>query len=553
MNVNQYNQMSGRPLTPDEIKTFQIHSMSLGGLVNNAVFENEFDSKKFIVDETVVASETKKRFPNLYNKNNKLDELALNSFLSNQNLKIDDLVKIIDYEIRANIFDKLFFNISYPNKLNNILNKHNNHSRNIDLINFNINDFKLSNLADLDISIKNNKIIDFFNQNINSYINPEKRDLSYILIDQNNYTNQFTPSINQVENYYNKNKNLYLEPEKRDFIQFNFKNVDEASDFKKNISTFKNDQIIKFAKDKNILFNDFTKVSKNEVLEDLANVIFNLQENQISEVVETPLAKHIVIVSDIHLKKQKTIKQARKEISNTLLDVEINSYISDLKNKISQQILDGLSINEIAKDNILNVLIIKRAERLTNDPSKKDLVQSEVISKGFTTNKDFVSDIIDIDNKRSIIVNVDQIEKSKPYELKEVFEEVSKDWLKSLKIKSLEEKIIEISSSSKSIIDISEFTDVKINNLDIQIDSIGYPSSFKNNIFENVLNQISTTIDVDEIFISKVNKISFPETIENEQSLLMTSELRGSFGAEIIKNKNISTNDNLIQALISQY
>jgi hypothetical protein len=33
----------------------------------------------------------------------------------------------------------------------------------------------------------------------------------------------------------------------------------------------------------------------------------------------------------------------------------------------------------------------------------------------------------------------------------------------------------------------------------------------------------------------------------------MLSELRSNFGAEIIKDKNISTNDNLIQALISQY
>jgi len=124
LNVNQYNQMFGRPLTGDEIQTFQIHSMALGQLINNAVFENEFDTKNFIVDETVVASETKKRFPNLYKKNNKLDEMALNSFLSQQNLKIDDLVKIIDYEARSRVFDKLFFEVGYPNKMESILNKY---------------------------------------------------------------------------------------------------------------------------------------------------------------------------------------------------------------------------------------------------------------------------------------------------------------------------------------------------------------------------------------------------------------------------------------------
>ena len=91
MNVSQYSQMFGKPLTSEEIQAFQIHSMALGQLINNAVFENEFDKKKFIIDETVVAAETKKRFPNLYNVNNTLNETALNAFLSQQNLKIEDL------------------------------------------------------------------------------------------------------------------------------------------------------------------------------------------------------------------------------------------------------------------------------------------------------------------------------------------------------------------------------------------------------------------------------------------------------------------------------
>ena len=62
MNINQYSQMFGRQLTSEEIQAFQIHSMALGSLINNAVFENEFDSQNFIIDETVVASETKKDF-----------------------------------------------------------------------------------------------------------------------------------------------------------------------------------------------------------------------------------------------------------------------------------------------------------------------------------------------------------------------------------------------------------------------------------------------------------------------------------------------------------
>ena len=49
---------------------------------------------------------------------------------------------------------------------------------------------------------------------------------------ESDYIDQFKPSNSQIENYYNKNKKLFLQPEKRDFLQFNFKSLDEASEFK---------------------------------------------------------------------------------------------------------------------------------------------------------------------------------------------------------------------------------------------------------------------------------------------------------------------------------
>ena len=553
MNVNQYSQMFGKPLTSEEIQAFQIHSMALGQLVNNAVFENEFDKQQFIVDETVVASETKKRFPNLYNNNNKLNETALNSFLSKQNLKIDDLVKIIDYESRSRVFDKLFFDISYPNKIQKVLDKHNNHIRNINLIQFNIDDFELPNLNDLDISINNTSIDEFFNQNLNSYMVPEKRSISYIVIDPNNFKDQFTPSNTQIENYYNNNKNIFLESERRDFIQFNFKNLEKANEFKKNILALNSSEIIEYANNNKILFNEFSKVSENEVLENLSNAIFNLEKNQVSEVVETALAKHIVVLNNIYPEKQATLNESKQAITDTLLQVEVESFIIDLKNKISQQILDGLSLNEIAIDNSLSIKNLNNTER-NNIQAENDLIKNQVIAKGFASNKDFVSDIEELDVSRSFIVNVDNIENERPYELKEVFEVVSSDWIDSLKIESINTQIDKILEGSKSLEEIANFVKKEILNEDMKLDSNLFPTTVKNTVFTDEINQISLSISNKDIYISQLKQISFPkEETNNAQQISMLSELRSNFGAEIIKNKNISTNDNLIQALISQY
>ena len=553
MNVNQYSQMFGKPLTSEEIQAFQIHSMALGQLVNNAVFENEFDKQQFIVDETVVASETKKRFPNLYNSNNTLNETQLNAFLSQQNLKIDDLVKIIDYEARSRVFDKLFFDISYPNKIQKVLDKHNNHIRNINLIQFNIDDFELPNLNDLDISINNTSIDEFFNQNLNSYMVPEKRSISYIVIDPNNFKDQFTPSNTQIENYYNNNKNIFLEPERRDFIQFNFKDLESANEFKNNILSLDHSEIIDYANNNNILFNEFSKVSENEVLENLSNAIFNLEKNQVSEVIEAALAKHIVVLNNIYPEKQATLNESKQAITDTLLQVEVESFIIDLKNKISQQILDGLSLNEIAIDNSLSIKNLNNAER-NNIQAENDLIKNQVIAKGFASNKDFVSDIEELDDSRSFIVNVDNIENERPNELKEIFEVVSNDWIDSLKIESINTQIDKILEGSKSLEEIANFVKKEILNEDMKLDSNLFPTTVKNTVFTDEINQISLSISNKDIYISQLKQISFPkEETNNAQQISMLSELRSNFGAEIIKNKNISTNDNLIQALISQY
>ena len=553
MNINQYSQMFDRQMTSEEIQTFQIHSMALGSLINNAVFENEFDSQSFIIDETVVASETKKRFPNIYNKNNKLDEIALNSFLKQQRLKIEDLVKIINYETRSNVFDELFLEVKYPNKFQKIINKHNNHSRNINLIKFNINEYELSNIENLDISVNNQKIIDYFNENINSYMDPEKRDVSYILIDKSDYLDQYTPTNSKIENYYNNNKKLFLEPEKRDFLQFNFKSLEEASEFKNKTISFNSENIIKFAEENKITFNKFASVAKDEVLEELSDVIFILKENNISSVVETTLAKHVIIVSKIYPEIQNTIAQSKDKIIETLLEVELNNYILELKNNISQQILDGTLLNEIANINSLTIKSLSRVERAF-DTIKDDLVISEIVTKAFSSNKDFVSDIEDINDNQSIIINVDNIIYEKPYELNQVFERVSDDWVKSLKIKEIESYIDDSISNSKLIKDLSIYFKAETFNVDLKFNSNDFPSTFKNKVFDNDIDKAYFSVSNDDVYIAKTNKVTFPndDNINNED-LELSSELRSFFGAEIVKNKNISTNDKLIQALINQY
>ena len=113
MNIQNFNRILGKELTTEEIKSMQIHQLALGALVNDAVFENEFNKLDFKLDETIIAKKTKEVIPQLYDDNNELDENYLKQFVSQLRLKIEDIVQIVHYDARNEYFNSAFLNIGF--------------------------------------------------------------------------------------------------------------------------------------------------------------------------------------------------------------------------------------------------------------------------------------------------------------------------------------------------------------------------------------------------------------------------------------------------------
>ena len=60
MNINNFNQMFGKELNKEEIKSFNIASMALNALIGNAIYENEFDDLNFLLDEKIKRFDVRK-------------------------------------------------------------------------------------------------------------------------------------------------------------------------------------------------------------------------------------------------------------------------------------------------------------------------------------------------------------------------------------------------------------------------------------------------------------------------------------------------------------
>ena len=550
MNVNQFNQMLNKELTIDEIKNFNIHSLALSALVNDAVFENEFDNNSFKLDETVIALKTKERLPQIYNETGKINELYLNQFLKEQQLQIEDIVQIINFETRNSFFNEALFNINYPEYFTNLIQNYENHSRLIKLIEIPIESVKInSSLANKE------NIKKYYNENINLYKTQEKRDVEYILVNKNDYSENFYPSDFEIKDYYSNNKELFYENEKRSFLQFNFKDINKAKEFKEKINLLNSPkEIINFANINNVDFNTFENLKYDELLESIGDILFNLSTNQQSEIFKSPLANHIIILLNIKKEYQKQLEDVKKEITSTILNVELNNYFEELKNTVSQAIIDGdslIKLSDLLGLEIKKINAIDRNYSNFND-EEKDFFNS-LITNAFSSNKDFVSNIISIDNDTFYFLNVAKIDNPKAIEFDIIKDTVENDFKLSNKIETFNQKFNDNKENKNFINEISILYNQPISEIKINLLNTELSQKFISSIYNSEKNSNVYILENNLIQVAKIDDIIVPIEDLDVKKLPLLDNLRSGLGSELFKNVKISTNDNIINAILDRY
>jgi len=555
MNINKFNQMLGKPITGDEIRSFQIHSLSLEALINDAVFENEYDSIKLIIDESVIAQKTKERIPQLYDKNNKLNETYLNTFLKQQQLKIEDIVQIINFETRDEFVNNALFNINYPQYFSSKIDNYNNHSRKISYIEFLLEEVNIENdIQKYALNMKE-ELEKYYENNINQYMSKENRNVEYIIFNKKKYADNFVPTNFEIKEYFNANKELYYQKEKRSFTQFNFKKLEEAKNFKSKIQNFINpSDILKIAEENNIRFSEFENLIADEMLEEISKPLFELNQNQQSKIIETSIAKHIIILQSIEPERQLKFDEVKENIKNTITAIELNNYFTDIKNQASEKILNGKSLSEIANDFNLTISLINN---ITQDYDQYDqseeIIISSLIPAAFGSNKDFVSDVIDINNDYAYIFNVKKITPSTPLDITSIQEILLNDWKKSKKIETINSDVKINKDNNNFFSQLLSTYQLQPKELIINNNFNELPRSFIVEVLEGEKGQNIQYIDNNLVHIAKIIDITIPNEKNDNISISMADDLRGSFGGELYKNKNMSTNDSLINAIIQQY
>ena len=266
------------------------------------------------------------------------------------------------------------------------------------------------------------------------------------------------------------------------------------------------------------------------------------------------MAKHILILTDILPANQSELDEVKNEIKDIITKVETQNYYNDLLNQISERIINGETLEIIA--NSLN-MSLRSVKNLTKDykaynESEKSLFLN-LIQSSFASNKDFVSDIININENLSYVFNVTNIEESIPLKFENIEKNILDDWKNSKRIEVTKKEIEENIDNLNYIYNIAIKYDIPITEKILDINSKELPNNFLKKIFETSLNQNTFSITNRKFYISLTEEILIEENIKSNNEILLNNNLKDAFGQELMKTKKISPNEELISAIIQQY
>ena len=275
---------------------------------------------------------------------------------------------------------------------------------------------------------------------------PEKRDIKVLYLPLETIEQKIEVSDDEIETYYNEHIEEYEQPEKREVLQLAFDDEEKAKAAAAKLN--QGVDFIEVAKENGQSETDTNlgAVSKSDLSDELAAVVFSLAEGQTSEPKDINGSWQILKVTGVETATSMPRAQANAQIKKTIQEERAYDGSYELMTQLEDKIGSGVSLQEIAKNFDVSLIEIKNlAEDGTSD--NKNLKYAEiaqnkdVIDAAFSYNIGEVSQTIEGDDGL-LVVEVEQINESHIQPENEVVTKITKLWQDSERV-SITQELVE--------------------------------------------------------------------------------------------------------------
>ncbi|MBB6122626.1 peptidyl-prolyl cis-trans isomerase [Sphingobium subterraneum] len=195
---------------------------------------------------------------------------------------------------------------------------------------------------------------DFYTRNAERFIVPEQRKLRYAIVDADRFAGASVPSDAEVARFYATNKAAYAARETRSIEQLILPNESAAR-----AVVGGGTSLAAAAQKAGLSVNSIAAKSQTDLAAetsvDAARIAFASPQGQITGPVRTAFGWAVLRVTAIQKTPERTLDQVRGEIVEALRVQKQGQLLSDFSAKIEDQVADGATFDEVAKDNGLQV------------------------------------------------------------------------------------------------------------------------------------------------------------------------------------------------------
>ena len=431
--VSIYNNENQKNLNLKEAIDLQLHNI----LINDLVFEKMItnyakDNNFYISDNSLKLVITD--LPQFKNKDGNFSEVKYRNYILNNFQNEEAFLKNIEGAIlQGLIFESLNTSNFMNDKIVDLLFRYEGEKRSINYITLNPESISIEkNLQQLEQFYENNSL---------NYLVDEKIFIDYINIDLNTYKNFQSINDNNIFDYYKNNIDSYTKDEIRKIVFVRFKEKNESISFFNEWQS--NIDIEEYANQSNVKFNELQISPGQNFNDEINNVIFNLEVNEISQPIEfDEIGYYIFKVIEIEEEAITPIKDVYEEIKDILATEEAYIFFDEAINESDEMLINDYNFDEISQS-LRNAQVIKNVEI--------NKFKENIVTEGYSINYSdpvgFISELI-IANDNAYIYRINSKNEKFIPSLDSIQDEVFNDF----KEKRTEEVLVSI--ADKMILDL---------------------------------------------------------------------------------------------------
>jgi peptidyl-prolyl cis-trans isomerase D len=295
--------------------------------------------------------------------------------------------------------------------------------------------FDIASLAET-IVVRDEDVQEYYDSHPDDFMAPESVDFDYLTIDRNAIADSIEIPEDELRRYYEANSDRFRQDEQRRaaHILITIDNGDEAAAETLATSLTERakagepfaDLAREYSKDGGTAAQggDLGPVRHSQMPGALGDAIFAMQQGEVYGPVRTDFGFHVVKLNEIIEGGPRPLDQVRGELLQELREGTIEDRVRELEQQLSDAVFDATDLESIAESTGLEVMTVTGFTRNGGEPFGANQTVIDTVYDPLIKDDRQISDPVEIDADRSIMVQVTAYHEAARRSLDEVRDDI---------------------------------------------------------------------------------------------------------------------------------